>query len=132
MYKVSQGSTLISWSYKLTWPSLSWSQDQSDTVLSSDGSLIYSFISYGDLVYVHFASLNSTNGNIVGQRYKSNQSIWQVNSVSLFSYYVVASASWSSTGKVILYSLSSNSFSTMDVVSSQTANAIQKDSVYGR
>ena len=92
MNKVSQGSTIISWSFKLTWPPLSLSQDQSDSVLSFNGSLRYSLISYGDLVYIHFETLNYTNVMIVGQRYKSSQSILKVNNISLFLFYVVASA----------------------------------------
>lgn len=131
-YKTSYGSTSTTWSSKWTSPSSSSSQDKSDVVLSSDSSLIYAFFSYGDLIYVHFVMLNATNGNVVGARYKSNQSSWQVNSASLFTSYVVAATLWSSKGKVIVYSLSNSTFIIKDTVFGQTVDTTQKDPTYGR
>ena len=44
----------------------------SESMLSSDGSLIYTFISYGNPKYVFFNTFNFSDLSIVGTRYKSS------------------------------------------------------------
>lgn len=132
LYKATYGSTSTTWSSKWTSPSASSSQDRSEAVLSSDSSQIYAFFTYGDLIYMFFVTLNATNGNIIGSRYKSNESGWQVNSAKLFTSYVVAAGFWGSKAKVIVYSLSNSTLILKEAVASQTIDATQKDPAYGR
>ena len=74
------GNSVADWSKSMTWPSGSWSTSYSETLIdSTDSTKIYTVFSYGSTSYVYFLSMNVTNGDVIGSRYKS--------SISLISVY---------------------------------------------
>ena len=56
--------------------SASWDAYLSESVLSTDGSKILSFFTYGSASnYMYFATFNKADGAVVGSRYKSSTPI---------------------------------------------------------
>ena len=53
-----------------------WSAGYSESLLSSDGSKIFSFFTYGyPDYYMYFAAFNKADGAVIGSRYKSSTPI---------------------------------------------------------
>ena len=71
MCKVTFGSTSVDWAKKIICPTSSWSSYAGETLMSSDGSVMYTFFLYGDTasMYAHFVSLNPNSGGVIGTRY---------------------------------------------------------------
>ena len=71
MCKVTFGNISVDWAKKIVWPTSSCDSYVGETVTSNDGSVMYTFFLYGDTaaMYVHFVSLNSSSGALVGTRY---------------------------------------------------------------
>ena len=53
----------------------SWSAYLSESLLSSDGTKIFSFFTYGNTYYMYFATLNKADGAVIGSIYKSSTPI---------------------------------------------------------
>ena len=90
MYKITFATTAVNWANKITCSSGIWQTSASESQLSLDGSIIYSFFIYGSTKYLYFASLYASNGTVVSSRFKSSISITSVSSSALFGDYVIA------------------------------------------
>ena len=66
LYSVTYGSTSSNWSAKMIWPSSSCSLFSGESLLSSDNSKIYSFISFGgaSASHMYFLSIHAVDGTI--------------------------------------------------------------------
>ena len=74
-YKITFGNTAVDWANKISWASGSWSVSNSESLLSSDNSLIYTFATFGSTQYLYFITFSTSTGSVVGSRYKSS-STW--------------------------------------------------------
>ena len=93
--KITFGNSAADWSYKMACWSGSWSASESDSVLNSDGSKIYSVFSYGPSSSMFFVTLNLADGTIQGNRYKSVIGWNYVGGVVLDETYLAMTALWS-------------------------------------
>ena len=72
-FKVTFGKSLMDWTNKLLWNFGSWSAyNNFNSLMSSDGSKIYSFPIYGSPVSTYFVTFNTIDGTVLGSRYKSS------------------------------------------------------------
>ena len=85
--KMTLGNSLLDWSNKLSWPTSSWNTFGSEALLSSDGTLIYSFVAYGNPRYIYFITFNAASGALVGNRCKSSVSMSSVFGSVLMGNY---------------------------------------------
>ena len=85
--KMTLGNTVADWSNKILWFSSSWTTFGSEALLSSDGSLIYSFFIFGNPRYIYFTTFKTTDGSVVGNRYKSSSQIDNVFGSVLMANY---------------------------------------------
>ena len=112
-YKVTFGNTGVDWANKMSCPSAPCYITTSDAILSSDSSQIYEFFLFGTDPnnYIYMASFNTTNGGVIGSRYKSSI-VWNlVYGSALNGDYIAASAKCTSTiFYIILYNLVSYEF----------------------
>ena len=91
MYKITFGSSSVNWANQIGCSSTSaWSASLSESMLSSDGSTIYSFFTYGTPLYLYFAGLSATSGSVTTTRYKSSISVSDVRGSALNGDYMVA------------------------------------------
>ena len=107
MYKITYGNTAADWALKINWPTSSWSSANGENLLSDDSTTLYAFFLYGpsSSIYSHFASLNSTNGNIVGTRYFSS-AVWSyTDAFALIDNYLVASVRCPSDSNLIIMNI---------------------------
>ena len=49
-----------------------WDVQLSESLLSTDGTKIFSFFTYGSTYYMYFATFNKADGAVIGSRYKSS------------------------------------------------------------
>ena len=89
----------------MSWSSSSCSLYQSESLLSSDKSSIYSFFSFG--YYMYYVCFNSLDGSILSSRYKSSINIYDVNSIVLYGDYVISITSYS---YLVMYSITTFAF----------------------
>ena len=85
--KMTLGNTVADWSNKILWSSSPWASFGSEALLSSDGSLIYSFFTFGNPKYIYFITFKTTDGSVVGNRYKSSSQIDSVFGSVLMGNY---------------------------------------------
>ena len=90
IYKITFLSTSVDWANQITCTSGTWSASNSESLLSSDQSTIYSFFAFGSTRYLYFAGLSVTGGSVTTTRYKSNTSALYVWGSALNGDYVVA------------------------------------------
>ena len=108
IYKITFLSTSVDWANQITCTSGTWSASNSESLLSSDQSTIYSFFAFGSTRYLYFAGLSVTGGSVTTTRYKSNTSALYVWGSALNGDYVVATTQ--SPTSLIMYSISSLTF----------------------
>ena len=72
------GNTSPVWSFKLDGAS-GYSAFYSESLLSTDKTRIYTFDIYGNPRYLYFITFDSSNGSVLGSRYKSSISWGRVN-----------------------------------------------------
>ena len=70
LYKFSFGKTSTDWALKMAWPSSACTVSNSESLLLLSSS-IYSFFIYGQIQYLYFAVISSTDGSVT-LRYKSS------------------------------------------------------------
>ena len=110
MYKITFSLTSVNWANQITC-SGTWSSSYSESVLSSDGSTIYSFFVFGSTSYLYFCGLFVSDGSVATTRYKSSVSVSQVWGSTQNGDYVVATTYFSSTSiSLVMYSISSATF----------------------
>ena len=85
--KMTLGNSVVDWSNNLSWPTSSWNTFGSEALLSSDGTLIYSFVAYGNPRKMYFITFNAASGAVVGNRYKSSVSMSAVFGSVLMGNY---------------------------------------------
>ena len=131
LLRITFGSTTPQWSDKVLCPLSSWSSGRTQSSLSSDGTLIYSFIAYGNTVYTHFVTLYTANGIVSGSRYISNLSAWYVYKVVTLTSHVAASFVWGVYNYISIYNIQTSAFMNFQI-SIGNAESLLKDSIYGR
>ena len=109
MYKITFLSTPVDWANQIVCALATWSSAVSESILSSDGSTIYSFFTFGSNS-IYFAGLSVSNGSVVTSMFKSNTALSGVSGSSMNGDYVVVSTGFSSANYVMFYSISSSTF----------------------
>ena len=71
MYKITFSTWSYNWANKISCPTDSTS-NLSESIQNSDSSKIYSLFMLENIAYAYFISFNSTDGSVVGSRYKSS------------------------------------------------------------
>ena len=133
MCKVTFGNISVDWAKKIVWPTSSCDSYVGETVTSNDGSVMYTFFLYGDTaaMYVHFVSLNSSSGALVGTRYILSTTCTFIDSVVLIDNYLAVSMRCV-VPIFIVFNLSTNSFSYMRYSSGDYLLGFVKDPNYSR
>ena len=109
MYKVTYSSTYVDWANQITCTGGSWSESYSSSMVSSDGSTIYSFIAYSQSsTYLYFFSLSVATGSVIGSRYKSSVAISFVSGSIAYGDYVLATTVLPFS--LVIYTLSTSTF----------------------
>ena len=75
----------------------------SESILSSDRSKIFSFVSYGYKGDLYFITFNESDGNVGSYRYKSNFDWDEVYGSALYGDYITITLHWNSQNHLILY-----------------------------
>ena len=115
LYKITFSSTSVDWANQIAC-SVTWSASNSESLLSSDNSTIYSFFIFGpsSAYYLYFAGLSATDGSVTTTRYKSNTFESNMYGSALNGDYVVATTFLfsppSSSASLVIYSISSLAF----------------------
>ena len=109
MVKFTFGNTNADWTNKLTWSIGTWGIGVSEATTSLDNSKIYNFFIYGSTTFLYFATLNFTDGAVVGSRYVSSQVWTHVYGVALSGNYLAANTACASY-YLVLYNIPSASF----------------------
>ena len=89
MYKITFRSTSVDWANQIIWSSTTWTAYNSESVLSSDGSTIYSFFTFGATKYLYFYGLYVSSGGVATTRHKSSISVSQVWGSALNGDYII-------------------------------------------
>ena len=78
-------------------PSGTWSVSYSETLIdNTDSSKLYTMLIYGATKYVYFVSMNITNGDVIGSRYKSSISLSAIYGFKQNGDYLLATLYYSS------------------------------------
>ena len=92
MYKITFSSISVNWTNQIACASGIWSTYNSESLLSYDGSTVYSFFVLGgssSTRYLYFAGLTVSDGSVATTRYKSSATITGVWGSSLNGDFVV-------------------------------------------
>ena len=108
MYKITFSLTSVDWANKISCSSGGWAASHSESVLSSDKSIIYSFFTFGVTKYLYFAGLSVSDGSVTTTRYKSTESETITCGVALNGDYVIATTG--NPTALIIFSISSSKF----------------------
>ena len=71
MYKITFSTRSYNWAKMISCPTNS-NPSWSESIQNSDSSKIYSFLMLESIAYAYFITFNSTDGSLVGSRYKSS------------------------------------------------------------
>ena len=82
----------------------------SESMLSSDGSLIYTFISYGNPKYVFFNTFNFSDLSIVGTRYKSSIGWGDILGGTLNGNFLAITPLWGSDNYLMMFNIVTSEF----------------------
>ena len=93
-YKVSFGRSSVDWANQILWTEGSCKTGISETLLSTDGSLIYSFFIFGNAPNMYFAIFNSSSGQSVGSIYKSSATWTGVCGSIQSGIYIFVTFAW--------------------------------------
>ena len=109
-YKLTYGSTSVSWANKIV--TTSGQITSAYSASSSDGSKIYSLFSAYDnsIVNLYFMTFLSSDGGISGSRYKSNQVASFVYGCTLNGNYLVVLVNVSALDHLVIINISTFSF----------------------
>ena len=108
LYKFTFGNFNADFAKKIQCTSTPWTASVSETLLSSDKSIIYSLFIYGGTTYFNFVALNSTSGSVIGSRYKSSISWNYVHGSTINADYIAATLVWPDYFLVLLNSATSD------------------------
>ena len=108
MYKITFSATSVDWAKKII-STGAWSIDYSESLLSTDGSKIYSLFPYGiSPRYLYFFTLAVSDGSVSNTRYKSTSSVSIVYWAALSGDYIVATTDYFLG--VVIYKISTSVF----------------------
>ena len=130
MYKATFGSSTVDWAAKVMWPSGTWSTLFWESISSIDQSKIYSFFLYGSSLYLYLATLNASDGSVIGSRYKSSTGWTGVWGISLNGVYLVANPYCSPHSYFMIYNTDASTFTIKQ--SPASLYAIEVESATGR
>ena len=108
MYKITFLSTSVDWAKQIACSSGTWGAYYSESVLSSDGSTIYSFFTFGVTKYLYFAGLSVSDGSVATTRFKSSIAVPDLYGSALNGDYVISTISGPAC--MIIYSISTSTF----------------------
>ena len=110
MYKITFSLTSVNWANQIACTSGTWYAYNSESVLSSDGSTIYSFFLFGSsLIHIYTSvGLSVSDGSVATTRYKSSTTVTYLWGSALNGDYVVATTS--SQTSLVIYRISSSTF----------------------
>ena len=100
----------MDWAAQISWSSGAWSSKDSDSILNSDQSILYSIFNFGSTTRLYLNKLNPSNGSVIGTRYRSSISWGGAGKTLLNGDYVVISAYWNSLQFVILFNTVTSTF----------------------
>ena len=109
IYKITFLLTSVDWANQIACASGMWIAVYSESVLSSDGSTVYSFFTFGSTTYLYFWGLSVSDGSVKTTRYKSSITVTSVFGSALNGDYVVTTT-YSSSPSLVMYSISSSAF----------------------
>ena len=93
MYMITFLSNAVNWANNIIYSgsgSWSWSASYSESILSSDYSLIYSYFTFGSDRYLYFAGMSVLDGSVATTRYKSNTIVSNLWGAALNGDYIIA------------------------------------------
>ena len=105
-YKHTFGGTSPDWSLKLSWPSGTWSINDSDSL--SISSSIYTFFPYGSSKYAYMVVFSVSDGTVIN-RYKSSISWEYVYGSAVSGDYIVVSV-YCSSYYLLMFNRATNMF----------------------
>ena len=92
MYKITFSLTSVDWANQmLCGDPVRWNSNTAESMLSSDGSTIYSLFTYGGSIfrYLYFCGLSVSDGRVTTTRYKSDDGIAEIYGSALNGDYIV-------------------------------------------
>ena len=92
IYKITFLSTSVNWANQIVCNTGKWSASNSESVLSSDGSTVYSFFTFGatsSTSYIYFCGLSVSDGSITTTRFKSDTTVYYAYGSALNGDYVI-------------------------------------------
>ena len=89
MYKITFNNTSVDWANMMVCSSGTWSVNSSESLLSEDGSTIYSLFTFGSTLYLYFASFSTSNGSVISNRYKSSVTMANVFGSAMNADYII-------------------------------------------
>lgn len=108
MYKVTFSNTSVDWANQMLC-SGSWTAFYSGSMLSDDGSIIYSYFSFGiSSRNMYFISQSVTSGSVIGSRYKSSVTVMYIFGSVLNGDYALATTNGPNV--LVIFSLSTSTF----------------------
>ena len=105
MYRYTFGNSDADWAKKITWTSAIWVTGNSESLISTDGSKIYSFFIFGHPAYLYFATFSVSSGNVINSRYKSSIYIANVQGSAQNGEYILVTVSDTSASYVLLFNI---------------------------
>ena len=87
---------------RIAWIYGTCTSSNSENLMSSDNSKIYSFFNFGSSTYLYFVTLKSTDGSSIGNRYKSNTAWSNIWGSTQNGDYILITALWTSNQRLIL------------------------------
>ena len=108
IYKITFLSISVDWAKQVACSSGTWVAYYSESVLSSDGSTIYSFFTFGATKYLFFVGLSVSDGSVATTRFKSSIAVPDLYGSSLNGDYLISTVSGPAC--LLIYSISASTF----------------------
>ena len=111
MFKITFLMTYVDWANQMACSLGTCKASNSESMLNSDGSTVYSFFTFGtstSTTYLYFFGLTVSDGSVTTTRFKSSAFVLDVWGSSLNGDYVIATTY--SPASLVIYSISSSSF----------------------
>ena len=90
MYRITFSLTSVNWANQISCASGTWSASLSESVVSSDGSTLYSFFIFVPSYYLYFWGLSVSDGSVTTTRYRSSAPVYYVYGSALSGDYVIS------------------------------------------
>ena len=110
MYKITFSSISVNWANQIACASGTWVAFASESILSSDKSIVYFFFIFGlssSTRYLYFWGLSVSDGSVSTTRHKSSAIVVAIWGSALNGDYVVTTTS---SPSLVIYNISSSTF----------------------